>query len=148
MGKEFAKQVDNKPKRDEKGRLLPGGTANPSGRPAGSVSLLNILKNKLAEVHPDQKRAYGELLIESMLDDALMLDGPSRKLVLQYIEGLPAQKIDLQHSIKPIPLDDVRKNNSIQQNKEDEEEDKSITGGNSSIEDSFDSTVSDSTSTD
>jgi hypothetical protein len=34
--KNFEKQENNKPKRDEKGRLLPGNTANISGRPKGT----------------------------------------------------------------------------------------------------------------
>ena len=34
---EQEKQESNKPERDEKGRLLPGNTANPNGRPKGKT---------------------------------------------------------------------------------------------------------------
>jgi len=34
---EQVKQEENKPLRDEKGRLLPGHTANPNGRPKGQT---------------------------------------------------------------------------------------------------------------
>lgn len=34
---ELDKQVENKVERDEKGRLLPGSTANPHGRPKGKT---------------------------------------------------------------------------------------------------------------
>ena len=37
MVKELDKQAENKPKRDKKGRLLPGNTANPNGRPRGKT---------------------------------------------------------------------------------------------------------------
>lgn len=120
--------------------FMPGQSGNPAGRPPGTYSLLTILKNKLSEIHPDQKKEYGILLVESMLDDALMLDGPSRKLVMQYIEGLPQQKMELTH-ILPKPLDDIPKDNSLQEDKGYEEENKSITGGDSSLENSIDSNL-------
>ena len=34
---ELENQAQNKPERDEKGRLLPGNTANPEGRPKGKT---------------------------------------------------------------------------------------------------------------
>jgi len=148
MDKDLQKQDKN---RDDKGRFLKGQSGNPNGLKPGTISLLAILKNKLAAIHPDQKRAYGEILIESMLDDAVMLDGPSRKLVMQYAEGLPMQKTELTHII-PKPLDDVReikdngihKDKGVQSDKVIDQEDQSSTGGNVSEQDSFDSTVSDS----
>lgn len=115
----FQEQVDNKPIRDEKGRLLPGNTANPGGRPKGSISLITEMRNKLSTMHPDLKKTYAEAFIESLLDDALTMDGPSRKLVLNYIEGLPMQKTELTHII-PKPLDDVSENNNLQTSKDDE----------------------------
>ena len=38
-------QVKHKPLRDEKGRLLPGHTANPNGRPKGSTSTAEAFRN-------------------------------------------------------------------------------------------------------
>jgi hypothetical protein len=124
--------------------FLPG---NPGGgRPPGSLSLLAILKDKLAEIPENDKRTFAEIFIENTLQDALDLDGPSRKMIMQYIEGLPMQKTELTHII-PKPLDDVSENNGIQQNKIDEEKDKGDSGRNISEQDSehpavFDSEVS------
>lgn len=126
------------------GKIIPGQQSlNPEGRPKGSVSLLTILKQKLELMPEGDKRSYAEIFIENTLQDALDLDGPSRKMVMQYIEGLPMQKTELTHII-PKPLDDVSKNVSIQPNKEDDEENKSSTGGNISEQDSEHSAVFDS----
>lgn len=139
--------TENKQNRvpDEKGRMVfpKGVSGNPAGRPKGSVSLVTEMKRKLAEVHPTMKKSYAEALVDSILDDALMLDGPSRKLVMQYIEGMPQQKTELTHII-PKPLDDVRQNESIQENKVIDQENKSSTGGDSSIKDDKHSAVFDS----
>jgi hypothetical protein len=99
-------------KRDEKGRIVKGNDPGP-GRPLGSFSLVTILKNKLAELGPDQKRTYAETLIENMLQDALEHNDTARKLTFNYSEGLPKQHIEAAVTF-PKPLDDVS---------EDEEED-------------------------
>ena len=46
-----SKQKDDssKPRRDERGRLLPGGTANPNGRPKGSKNKFTQLKDAFLE---------------------------------------------------------------------------------------------------
>lgn len=38
---------DHKPLRDEKGRLLPGQTANPNGRPKGKSSVAEAFRSDL-----------------------------------------------------------------------------------------------------
>jgi len=93
----------------------PGG-----GRPQGSVSLIQLMKNKLAQMGPDGKRAMAEHLIDNILQDALDYDGQSRKHVLNYLEGMP--KETKEHEIKfPVPFDDIQENNSLQENKTTEE---------------------------
>lgn len=117
--------------RDEKGRIVKGNPPGP-GRPLGDISIVSALKRKLLELGPDQKRTYLEHFTENTLQDALDTDGPSRKLVMQYIEGLPQQKLELTH-IVPRPLDDVSENNSIQEDKAIEEAHQSDTGWDSSV---------------
>lgn len=122
----------------------PGQSGNPAGRPKGSISLVTEMKKKLEEIHPMFKKTYAQAFIESILDDALTQDGPSRKLVMQYMEGLPVQKQELTHTLIPKPLDDVRKDDSLQEDKADEKENKSITGGNGSEQDDKRSAIFDS----
>jgi len=88
------KQELNKPERDEKGRLLPGNTANPNGRPKGKT-LTEVIRSKLEELSPDRRRTAMEWLADNILQDALDHDNSMRKLIWNYLEGLPKQSIDL-----------------------------------------------------
>jgi len=91
------KTGDNKPLRDEKGRLLPGNTANPEGRPKGSFSLVSILKRKLQECPEGvDEKTYAEQLIQTMLDEAIENKNDAQiKNILNYVEGLPKQSVSL-----------------------------------------------------
>lgn len=87
----------NKPERDAQGRLLPGSTANPNGRPKGSgLNLTSLLKEKLEELPVGQEVAYKEVFIKTLLHKALVeKDLQSLKLIINYVDGLPKQSIDL-----------------------------------------------------
>lgn len=74
-------------------QFKPGESGNPAGRPPGSLSLIGLLKKRLADLDPENKRTYAELFIDNIVQDAMDLDGPSRKLVMQYIEGMPKQQM-------------------------------------------------------
>lgn len=109
MNKEKLEKQDktSKPKRDEKGRLLPGNTANPKGRP--KFSLVSILKEKLQECPPgEDKTTYASKLIKKMLDMALE-DGNDQQIknILNYVEGMPKQSMDLglQKDIREISVE-------------------------------------------
>lgn len=67
--------------RDEKGRLLPGNTANPNGRPKGKFSLKTRIIQKLEE-NPEQLEDVIKFLIEN-----------ERALLFQMIDGRPSQGI-------------------------------------------------------
>ena len=89
------KGEEDKPERDSKGRLLPGSTANLNGRPKGKgLNLTSLLKKKLEEVPKDQEKTYKEVFIEALLKKAL-IDGDlqAMKLIMNYIDGMPSQKI-------------------------------------------------------
>jgi len=71
---ELVNQVENKPLRDEKGRLLPGNTANPNGRPKGQ-SLKEFAREYLMSLPPESKKVY--------------LDALPREMVWKMAEGQP-----------------------------------------------------------
>jgi hypothetical protein len=108
MKEKQAKTGDNKPARDEKGRLLPGNTANPNGRPPGSLSLVSILKDYLLEVPEGEKKTRAREFIEKNYQDAMSGDQTSKKAVWQYIEGLPKQPIDANIDMRFIIREDVQ----------------------------------------
>ena len=73
----------------------PGQSGNPSGRPKGAVSLVHLLRAKLAEVPEGQRKTYAQGIVDSTIKDALAGDSAARKLVWSYIEGDPKQHIDV-----------------------------------------------------
>jgi hypothetical protein len=82
--------------RDPKtGKFLPG---NPSGgRPKGSISIVTLIKQLLAEVPKGEKRNNAMILAANIVRDALRGRDGKDKLVIQYIDGMPLQK--LQHGM-------------------------------------------------
>lgn len=86
----------NKPERDERGRLLPGNTANPAGRPKGSISITSAIKRKLEECPEGNKKTYLELLVERVMKKAIIdQDVPMLRTLWQYVDGMPTQKTEL-----------------------------------------------------
>ena len=73
-----------------------GQSGNPAGRPLGSISITTEIKKKLQEVPDGQKKTYLELLINRILKLGVV-DGNEQmiKAIWNYIDGLPAQKLDL-----------------------------------------------------
>lgn len=135
--------------RDEKNRFVKGNKGGP-GKPKGSISLVSILKRKLAVIDPDSKRTYAEIFMDQVLADAATTDGPSRKLVMQYVEGMPQQTVETTH-ILPEPLmklNEVYTDNSNEEDSQDDQENKSLAGGNSSQQDNINADLLNSGSTD
>ena len=102
----------NKPKRDDKGRLLPGHTANPDGRPKGSVSVVSAIKRKLEEEYPEasneEKRTYLDEIVAKYFEKAIQ-DGDKNILrdLIDRIDGKPQQFTDITSkgdSLKPQSL--------------------------------------------
>ena len=81
---------DNKPKRDKKGRLLPGYTANPKGRPEGSFSIKDSVRKYLLS-HPEE---YLEIIKQ------LATTEKHRELMWKMLEGNPPQKSELDAKIE------------------------------------------------
>jgi len=86
----------NKPKRDERGRLLPGSTANPFGRPKGSISITAEIKKKLAEVPEGERKSYLDLIILKILKKAIIEENENMlKTIWSYMDGTPKQTFGL-----------------------------------------------------
>lgn len=71
---------------------------NREGRPKGSKSLTTKMREALDRIDKKTGTQNDELLIASILKDAIKADGQSRRLILQYLEGMPHQSQDLRHS--------------------------------------------------
>ena len=83
------KQVDNTPLRDEKGRILPGKTLNPNGRPKGK-SLKEYDRERFSKMSDEEKEEF--------------LRTVSSEIRYRMAEGNPAPATDLTTGGKPIPI--------------------------------------------
>lgn len=83
------KTSDNKPERDEKGRLLPGNTANLNGRP--KFSLVGILKDILKEVPEGEKATVAEVLMREAVKKSLKGDTFMLRDIINRVDGMPKQ---------------------------------------------------------
>ena len=91
---------EKKRQRDEKGRLLPGNTANPAGRPVGSVSIISAIARKLHTTYYDEnnktKRTYLEAMLGVILDDAIATKNSKPLLdLIPYFDQKQSFRIDV-----------------------------------------------------
>jgi|TARA_Y100000310_G_scaffold333028_1_gene409751 hypothetical protein len=93
---------DSKPKRDKKGRLLPGNSGNLKGKPKGSISLIAILKKRLNVCPKGQnKKTYAAMIIDKMILEAMRSgDVNMLRLIFSYVEGMPKQSLDINDPAK------------------------------------------------
>lgn len=80
-----------KPERDAKGRILPGVSLNPAGKPKGTISLISIAKELLQRPILGDRITYAEGIVKSLLDKALSGDVKAIITIINYIDGLPKQ---------------------------------------------------------
>lgn len=78
----------------------PGESGNPAGMKPGTVSLVSLLKAKLAECPPGTERTNAQILVEATFRDALKGDAQARKLCWAYIEGDPKQTVEVSGGIE------------------------------------------------
>lgn len=83
---------------DEKGRMVfpPGVSGNPAGRPKGSFSLVEMIKNKLQEQAKDKDKTYAEYFIDQLIKKTVV-DGDVTMMrdILNRVDGMPQQKVDM-----------------------------------------------------
>lgn len=90
---------------ENNGRFLPGHPPTPGGgRPKGSLSLTKILREYLEEIPPGEKKSRAQQFVEMTLERAKKGDKVDKKIVWNYIDGLPRQNVDLTSGGKPIPI--------------------------------------------
>jgi len=90
--------------RDDKGRMLPGFTANPSGRPKG-----RNWSATLAELAETKKRGGGgltraETILKKLLDKAETGDLTATALIMDRIDGKAVQSTRIDHTTGGEPL--------------------------------------------
>jgi len=81
-----------------------GESGNPAGKPKGAVNLTTKMREALDRIHEGSQTQYDDILIQSILRDAIKTDGQSRKLVMQYMEGMPKQSTEI--SVLPSKISD------------------------------------------
>jgi hypothetical protein len=68
------------PTRDSQGRLLPGHTANPNGRPKGSMNNTTKLASRRLAAHADRA---ARVILEALSDPDLSIRASAAKLILE-----------------------------------------------------------------
>lgn len=82
-------QAINKPLRDEKGRLLPGNTANPNGRPKGQT-LKEYQAEQFRQMSPEEKAEW--------------LKDVAKPEKWRMAEGNPKQDTEHSGAIEVLPI--------------------------------------------
>lgn len=77
---------------------------NREGRPKGSKGLTTKLRLALDKIHEGTGTRYDELFVQATLKDGIKTDGQSRRMIFQYLEGMPIQKVDghLEHTVQVV----------------------------------------------
>lgn len=79
-------QEENR-ERDEKGRMLPGHTANPNGRPKKEHSLTDTIRQMMTD-RPEIKREISNKILELVMSG----DVQTIRTLWSYIDGMPIQR--------------------------------------------------------
>jgi hypothetical protein len=83
------------PIRDEKGRILPGCTLNPNGRPKKECSLTNMMREHLNNIPKGERKTNKQILVEKVFKLAVKGDISAIKLMWNYLEGMPKQSVEV-----------------------------------------------------
>lgn len=70
-------------------------SANPNGRPIGSLSLVDILRRKLGEVPPGTSNTRAEAIVDAYLKD-VMEKPEMKKDAFDRIDGKPKQSVGIE----------------------------------------------------
>jgi hypothetical protein len=84
--------------RDGKGRFVPGKSANPAGKPKGSVSIVTEIKAKLQEIDPKSKKTFLELFTAKLFKKALKEgDTAIMRDIIDRVDGKPLNPTSFQN---------------------------------------------------
>ena len=103
------------PKRNPAEHLKPyqwkeGQSGNPAGKPEGSLSITAAIKRRLKELSPDQKRTALDWLADNIIQDALEHNNAMRKLIWNYVDGMPKQSLEVMGEL-PFQIIEIGKIN-------------------------------------
>lgn len=87
--------------RNPDGTFKKGVSGNPAGKPEGSFSLIAMLKAELQKCPEGQdKKTFADMLIQRIMKKAIS-DGDDSQIrnILQYVEGMPKQKLEMSGTI-------------------------------------------------
>ena len=82
----------------------PGESGNDKGKEIGTVSLTAAIKRRLKELSPDQKRTALDWLADNIIQDALEHNNAMRKLIWNYVDGLPQFNADFTSGGEPLGI--------------------------------------------
>jgi hypothetical protein len=101
--------VSDEPERDENGRLLPGHTANPNGRPKKGLSMTDLLSARLDEMSASDAKGGTvggkEMVVQALIKAALTLLSDKRTeiskdvamravtAIFDRLDGKPAETV-------------------------------------------------------
>jgi hypothetical protein len=94
--------------------FVKGQSGNPAGKPKGTRSFTTKVREALEKIAEGKDYSYEEAFIKSILKKAI-IDGDSstQRLIWNYLDGLPAQSMDLTskgEKIFVIPSEIISKN--------------------------------------
>ena len=82
-----------------------GQSGNPHGRPKKEFTVAEKIRAILKETSDENdKRTYLEIFARRVVFDAIRGDPTARKIVMQYVDGLPIQKIKMGGDNEMEPL--------------------------------------------
>jgi hypothetical protein len=94
--KQEKQEESSKPERDANGRLLPGNTANPHGRPKG-ISIMSIIRDKLGSkfLTDTDDITKAESMVDKYLKsiDGESFDKKAFEFLIEQIDGKATQTV-------------------------------------------------------
>lgn len=92
-------------------RFKPGVSGNPEGKPKGTLSLTNMLREALAEIPEGKgKKTNSRLLVEKTLEKAIKKGDVSMiRYCYDRLEGMPSQKQENIHKFESLNDEDLKK---------------------------------------
>jgi hypothetical protein len=86
---------------DARGKILPGVKLPGSGATKITFSLKRLVREKLEEIEPRNRKTFAELLVSKLIKKAIVdEDDASIKLIFNYLEGMPKQTMEGNIDIK------------------------------------------------
>lgn len=90
--------------REENGRFTQGISGNPSGRPKGSISIRDKVRQELEKIPDGEKETYLELMVKQILTKALKGDFSMLRLVWEQLDGRARESMKIDDGPLPTPI--------------------------------------------